>query len=353
MTETIRSTPQPVYDAIPAAQAVAAAPDFLAIAFGRKPKKPHAIAEKLTLAQLAYSIGALQPKKDYETQSSIIRRGFNSQQFYDLILDAARPVWISAYQHHAPDFDFSGLIEVPDFLPKDGSSFDGRIPLEEYGEGQELRNSVIGMTRQTVQMQLKSYAKTFVIPEEWIFANDLRSIVDAFQALGQGAAALTMQLLTNALNNPPMLTNSKSWLNGDNTISGKGGLTFENLARMMQHLRNMAPPDTEVKMPFNNRGKYLVVGAVQELWAKSLIHTNGLAEEMHVCVLPDLGTQCLLFADPEAVPAISRLKLINTEVPFHVSMARKFEIDAIAATSYSDQGTACISEYGVVQLAAV
>ena len=101
------------------AEILAAAADSVAVAIGARVKNPHPLAVGLNLQTIAQTCAlATQPRRDWETEMSVMGRGMNTDLFGKTLAAGARQLALQTYDAQAAEhLTFTVPFDVKNFNP--------------------------------------------------------------------------------------------------------------------------------------------------------------------------------------------------------------------------------------------
>lgn len=334
------------------AEVIAAAPDFLAQAFGNKlPGRPaHPLASSIDLPTICHAFGTTNAKPGSMAASgvsrtaSIVAQGASTGGFTKALRDAAAPVVLRAYQAAADQFAFAAVLKLPDFRQQPIYGLDVGHALDRSNELERIRRRP-AFSESTAYgiASVASYAQIFEIGRDFLLANDVASLLNLLRGAGALAAQQEAALLVAAIDGAPVLSDGAVF---DVTNTLAQALNAENLGAAVALLRNQGAPGR----PLNTAPRHLAVEPGLELLARKLVRDADLSNTMQVHALPGLSTgRWVVLADPLHMPSLTLYHLEATGGALNFEVQRSFKNDGVDMSAIVDTGAGFVGRIGIVK----
>ncbi|WP_042429147.1 phage major capsid protein [Comamonas granuli] len=342
------TSPPPIdYERFDAREVAAAAPDWMAHAFGQAlpGRTLHPIARSLDLATVAHAFGVLNGAQSGPAGtrgSAVVARGAATSGFLDLFRRYTAPVLLQAYQA-ATQRPYAATLELPDFRAQSIFSIDAAVGLERLnGEFSVIsRRRAFNENTAYALASMQSYAKIFEISRDDLLGNDTKSLVNLLLGAGSLAAAVEAGLLASAVEDAPALSDGAVF-DATNTVAS--ALSAETLGQAVGMLRTQGATGR----PLNIAPKHLVVEPGLEMLARKLICDADMGGQIQISTLPGLAAgRWLVLGDPELVPCLTLVTLEGDSLNYHVQ--RPFKSDGVDLRVLLTSGAMLAGRIGIVR----
>ncbi len=345
-TRTLRAEPAAFdYGRFEPSEVLSAAGDFLAASAGRRPDRPHPLADTLSFRDIAYALAvAREPRRPHESGSALMFRGLSTPEFMELLIDSHLPAVLSVFNGASAEYSrFTAPVEVADFKEVDSRAFDGDVDPRLVGELSEITYAEGLAPAVGSKLQLRTYARVCWLHRDWLLSDDLLAIAGLFRSIGAGGARVETRLVTELLTSNPVMPDEAAMFDSSNTVAQ--ALDDETLGIAMKVLRQASEqPDAAL----NLAAKHLVVAPELELSANKLVHEAGLGIE--VSALADLPAgRWFLLPDPDLHPVIGRLRLRGSSEPLVLVGAGRRLSDRLAVKVRLDTNAAFLRRTGIIR----
>ena len=332
------------------AEVIAAAPDFLAQAFGNaiqnSTQHPLASAVDLPTIASAYAQANSSPSNRVDKHSAVAR-GVSTGGFARLIGDAANPFVLRSYEAAAEQHAFAAVLGLPNFHDKSVFSFDVGHSLPFVADGGRVsRCAAFSQSASHGVARVSTYSKIFQIDSDSILTNDLASLVALFRSVANIGAQTEARLLVGAIDGAPRLSDGPVF---DETNTHAQTLNAESLGLAVHMLRNQGAPGE----PLNIAPRHLVVATDLEILARKLIREADLRGSIGVQPLAGLSSgRWALLADPAIMPSISLYHLAGARSPLALRVNRNFASDGLDVKATLHTGVGFVGRFGIVRCGA-
>lgn len=347
MSELV-SPPPTHYDRFEPREVVAAAPDFLARAFGNAlppGRVPHPLAANIDLPTIMHAFGRMnqRPGRGVENITQLVMsQGVASNGFVQLIKAATVPVVMRAYQAAGQQRPFAGVLPMVDFRPQPIYGYDIAHALDRVLEGAKIsRRRAFYPDAAHGNAMLGTYSQIFELTRSDFLNSDLASLVNILIGAGTLAAQKEMALLAEVIESGEGLSDGNVY-DATNTVAQS--LSDAALATAVGMLRNQGAPGR----PLNIAPAHVVVHPDLELPARKLVKDADLRDSVQVTALPGLADgRWLVFGSPERMPCLALYQLEGKTLSYGVH--RSFATDGIDLAVSIDAGAGFVGRVGVVK----
>ena len=334
------------------AEILAAAADSVAVAIGARVKNPHPLAVGLNLKTIAQTCAlATQPRREWETEMSVMGRGMSTDLFGKTLAAGARQLALQTYDAQAAEhLTFTVPFDVKNFNPVEIVAADAQgVALELLGENAEVATGVAILDAgNATEVRLHTFAKNVGVSRRDVVNDDLQLFSAFVAGLGGSAARLEAELVAKALEgNPLMDDGAQAFAEAHNNVEAVA-LDAEALGRAMAKLRNQRTPGGQLA---GLRARFLVVAPDVEFLARQLLKDSGLADVVVVAVLSNLPEgRWYLLADPLACPVVAVLRLAGSTSRILVEPHKMpIHTDSAGVRVRCDTGAALVRRQGIVR----
>jgi len=305
------------------------------------PQAPDFFGEPLS--KLARACGRLTQARPHDNETMVMARGMASQDFGQVLANAAQVFAANRYRNSAPHLSFCEPIEVRDYRPVDFADASIAPALDPIGENAEVTRARVSFGG-TGHGQLTRYAKILNFSER-VVRNDQSDLVKTSLA-GLGAAAgrregAAVYALLEA--NEALADGSPVFHAGYGNIVG--ALDATTLAAAMAALRQgMTGYSGDIA---DLEARFLIVAADLELSAKKLVHDSGI--DLVVIASANLVTgRWYLLPDPQIQPVVGVLRLRGSTVPILLEpMPRPIQESGFCIKAGADIGAGILTRHAV------
>lgn len=340
------TTTSTILDRFDPQEVVAAAPDYLAIAFGQaKPgRNIHPLAKSLDLPTVCYAFGFANAKPGSSSNSSkslLVSQGASSSGFIKLFGDNTMPIVLRSYQA-ASQIPFAATLGMPNFKPQPIYAFDVAHGLTHVRESASTpRRRAFDASAHYTTAYLQSYGQIFELNRNDLLTNDINSLLNLLRGAGAMVAQVEAGLLAAAVEGDPALSDGDVF-DASNTVAQ--ALSADSLGVAVGALRKQGAPGR----PLNIAPRHLVVEPDLEMLARKLIRDADLSATVQVSALPGLAAgRWLVLGDPELVPSLTLVKLEGATISYQVH--RSFKNDGVDISVTVDAGTMFADRIGIVR----
>lgn len=338
-------------------EVMSAAPDFLALALGEKVKRPHPIAEVLTLKQVAYAAGAIS-RPDLvgaDREQMLVSVGAASGEVGRIIADSSLPLTVRNYDEQAFHKKFCDVVEVKNFKPTDIPALDGDLGLVEQNELGEDWLYEMERVAGVSGARLRTYSKLALLSRRDIYNDSFDGFSKSLGQFGTSVARLESRLVAVALESNHLLDDG---LTAFDLVADKHNnvlledLTGTSLGKAMAKLRNQR---TSVGNLSDLAARHLVVSPDLEFSANAMLAASSL--NITVTALGYLPEgRWYLLADPKVQPSVGILKLKDQPSiqmlwlsSRQLMQSLNFSFDGIAIRVRADFGASILGRQGIVR----
>lgn len=342
LTETLLKNPREV---------LAAAPDVARLALGLPVAHPHPLASSVTLADVALILGrAKRAQQPHETDAMVQGRGMASDDFGNLLADAARGVVERRYELAADHLGFAAPVQAADFRPFTLPGVDAAgLSLEPVTELGELVHGAITTPAGAAAAALQTFGRAVTVSRRAVVNGTLAALDVLAAGAAVNAARLEARLVAEMLERNPVQDDAAPLFRADfgNVLDGRP-LTPGDLSAAMGALRKQPTSSGE---PAGMAARHLVVGPDLEGLAYQAVQDAGLSERIAVHCLPSLPAwRWYLLADPSLQPCVGVLRLRGARVPVRVERARReLSTDGVPLRVVADAGAVALGRVGIVR----
>ena len=272
------------------------------------------------LSKLARACAAVTPRRAYDTDDSIIARGLLTQDFGQILSNAATVFARDRYRNNATHLTFCQLVEVRNFRPHEFADGSVQTTLDPVSEHDEVTNGRVTFYSTNVA-KLTRYAKILSFSDEVVTNDAIDLVKTALAGLGSAAASNEASAVYGVLEANGALSDAAPVFHPDFGNVVADPLSDTALASAMAKLRKgMSGHADDVDSDLN--AHHLVVSASLEFAAKKLNIDAGLGLSITTtCRLPE--GRWFLLPSQHVQPVVGILRLRGSAEPVSIDPHRR------------------------------